>query len=86
MPTAAFVVNRIRIRHLAGLQRKCVAAAAARGWKVELAETRSADAGDVAARRAVQAGASLVFAVGGDGTVRACAQALAGGQTVSVNA
>jgi len=80
MPTAAFVVNRTRIRHFARLHRRSAAAAAARGWTVELLETRSADAGGGATRQAVAAGAQLVFAVGGDGTVRACAQALAGGQ------
>jgi diacylglycerol kinase family enzyme len=80
MPTAAFVVNRTRIRHLARLHRRSAAAAAARGWTVELLETRSADAGGGATRQAVAAGAQLVFAVGGDGTVRACAQALAGGR------
>jgi diacylglycerol kinase family enzyme len=78
MPTVAFVVNRNRIRHFAALQRRSMAAAGAHGWELELLETRSADAGDDATRRAVEAGARLVFAVGGDGTVRACAQALAG--------
>jgi diacylglycerol kinase family enzyme len=80
MPTAAFVVNRNRIRHFPRLDRRSAAAAAAHGWDVEMLETRSADAGDGATRQAVAAGAQLVFAVGGDGTVRACAQALAGGQ------
>jgi len=78
MPTVVFVVNRNRIRRFGRLTRRSAAAAAGRGWKVELLETRSADAGDGAARQAVAAGAQLVFAVGGDGTVRACAQALAG--------
>jgi diacylglycerol kinase family enzyme len=77
MPTVAFVVNRSRIRHFPQLNRRSAAAAAARGWEIELLETRSADAGDGATRQAVTAGAQLVFAVGGDGTVRACAQALA---------
>jgi YegS/Rv2252/BmrU family lipid kinase len=77
MPTAAFVVNRNRIRRFPRFQRRSAAAAAARGWELELLETRSADAGDGATRQAVAAGAQLVFAVGGDGTVRACAQALA---------
>ena len=77
MPTAAFVVNRNRIRHFPRLHRRSATAAAARGWEIELLETRSADAGDGATRQAVAAGAQLVFAVGGDGTVRACAQALA---------
>jgi len=77
MPTAALVVNRNRIRHFPQLNHKTAAAAAARGWQMELLETRSADAGGGATRQAVAAGAQLVFAVGGDGTVRACAQALA---------
>ena len=79
MPTAAFVVNRNRIRRLAPLNRGCAAAGAARGWQVALLETWSADAGGGATRQAVEAGAELVVAVGGDGTVRACAQVLAGG-------
>jgi diacylglycerol kinase (ATP) len=79
MPTAAFVVNGNRIRRLAQLNRGCAAAAADCGWRIMLAETRSADAGGGATRQAVEAGAELVVAVGGDGTVRACAQALAGG-------
>jgi len=80
MPTAAFVVNRERIRHFPHLIRRSESAAAARGWQTRVLETRSADAGDGATRRAVAEGARLVFAVGGDGTVRACAQALAGSQ------
>src|SRR5580700_4062340 len=80
MPTAALVVNRKRIRHVPHLHRRSVAAAAACGWEMELLETRSADAGHGVTREAVTAGAQLVFAVGGDGTVRACAQALAGSQ------
>jgi len=80
MPTAAFVVNRNRTRRFPQLTRRSAAAAAARGWDIEVLETRSADAGDGATRQAVTAGARLVFAVGGDGTVRACAQALADSQ------
>src|SRR6516165_9411542 len=80
MPTAAFVVNRDRIRHFPRLEHRAAAAAAARGWKLEVVETRSADTGDGATRQAVAAGAQLVFAVGGDGTIQACAQALAGSQ------
>src|SRR5260370_2849006 len=75
MPTAAFVVNRERIRHVPHLHRRSVAAAAARGWEMELLETRSVDAGRGVTRDAVAAGAQLVFAVGGDGTVRARAEA-----------
>jgi diacylglycerol kinase family enzyme len=80
MPTAAFVVNRERIRHFPQLVRRSAAVATAHGWEIAVLATRSADAGDGATRRAVAAGAGLVFAVGGDGTVRACAQALAGSQ------
>lgn len=80
MPTAAFIVNRNRVRHFPRLNRRSAAAAAARGWEIEFLQTRSADAGDGATRQAVAAGARLVFAVGGDGTVRACAEALAGQQ------
>jgi len=79
-PAVAFIVNRNRVRHFARLTRKSAAAAAAHGWEMTLLETGSADAGDTATRRAVAAGAQLVFAVGGDGTVRACAEALAGTQ------
>jgi diacylglycerol kinase family enzyme len=79
-PTAAFVVNRRRFRNVPHLHRRSVAAAAACGWEMELLETGSADAGHGVTREAVAAGAQLVFAVGGDGTVRACAQALAGSQ------
>jgi diacylglycerol kinase family enzyme len=38
------------------------------------------DAGSGLTRSALEAGAALVVAVGGDGTVRACAEALAGGR------
>ena len=78
--TAALVVNRNRIRDFPRLTHRSAVAAAAHGWEMELLETRLADTGGGATRQAVAAGAQLVFAVGGDGTVRACAQALAGGQ------
>src|SRR5260370_30015424 len=78
MPPAAFVVNRKRIRHVPHLYRRSVAAAADRGWGMELLETRSVDAGHGVTREAVAARAQLVFAGGGGGPVRACAEALAG--------
>src|SRR5215472_14073571 len=76
--TAAFVVNRTRVRAWPQVSERCRAAAAASGWDPLLLETTADDAGTRLTHRAVAAGASLVFAVGGDGTVRACAQALAG--------
>ncbi len=78
MGLVAFVVNRTLLRDPAGFLRRCGAAARERGWDAWFAETGAADGGLAAARRAVADGASLVFAAGGDGTVRACAQALAG--------
>jgi undecaprenyl-diphosphatase len=76
--TAAFVVNRTRVRAWAQVSGHCRAAAAASGWNPLLLETAVDDAGVGLARAAVADGAGLVFAVGGDGTVRACAEALAG--------
>ena len=78
MPTAAFVVNRTLLRDPRGFLRRCEAAAKQYGWEPWFAETSAAESGLVLARRAVAAGAGLVFAAGGDGTVRACAGALAG--------
>jgi YegS/Rv2252/BmrU family lipid kinase len=77
MPSVAFVINRTLLRDPAGFARRCRAAAQDRGWEPWLAETSETETAVVLARRAVAAGASLVFAAGGDGTVRACAQALA---------
>jgi diacylglycerol kinase family enzyme len=79
--TAAFVANRARVRGWTQVIGRCRAAAAARGWVPLFLETTVDDAGTRLTHRALATGASLVFAVGGDGTVRACAQALAGTQT-----
>jgi diacylglycerol kinase family enzyme len=78
MPAAAIIINRMRVRDLAGFQRKCRAAAQASGLAAEFLETTRGDQGLALARQAVAAGAALVVAAGGDGTVRSCAQALAG--------
>jgi len=78
MRLAAFVLNPGRVRGAARVAAGCTAAATAAGWDSLVLETSAADPGASLARRAVTAGAGLVFAVGGDGTVRACAEALAG--------
>jgi diacylglycerol kinase family enzyme len=78
MPSVAFVVNRTLVRDPRRFLRRCRAAAQAAGWEPVFAETSLADSGLGLARQAVAEGAGLVFAAGGDGTVRACAQALAG--------
>ena len=69
MPTVAFVLNQTLVRDQDRLIRQCTTAARDRGWEPVFLPT---------ARAAAAAGAGLVFAAGGDGTVRACAQALGG--------
>ena len=78
MPLVAFVVNRMLLRDPRRFLRRCQLAADDRGWKAWFAPTSEAEDGLALTRRAVADGASLVFAAGGDGTVRACAEALAG--------
>jgi diacylglycerol kinase family enzyme len=76
----AVVMNGARVRNPARLHRACVAAAAAAGWQPPLILPTTADDGGAGqARAAVEAGAALVVVAGGDGTVRACAEVLAGG-------
>jgi len=74
----AFVVNRTLLRDPRRFLRHSRQAADDRGWKPWFMSTSAAEDGGTLTRRAVAAGASLVFAAGGDGTVRACAEALAG--------
>jgi diacylglycerol kinase (ATP) len=72
------VVNTARVRDASRLRDACERAAAAAGWLPPvLLPTTPDDPGARVASRAVEAGATLVVVVGGDGTVRACAQALA---------
>jgi diacylglycerol kinase family enzyme len=78
---AVFVVNPAGIRRLHVLERHCAEAARAHGWETELlvAEEGERNAGlhhDLASYIEGE-GERLVFAVGGDGTVRACARDLA---------
>ncbi len=78
MPVAAFVINPTLLHDPSGFVRRGRAAAKEHGWEPDFAQTSEVSGALALARRAVAAGAGLVFAAGGDGTVRACAQALAG--------
>lgn len=73
------VVNGARVRDVSRLRRACEHAAARAGWQPPLLLlTTPGDPGSGQASRALEAGAAMVVAVGGDGTVGACAAALAG--------
>src|SRR4029077_3814174 len=80
MRAAAIVINSTLARDLGRFRRRCREAAAAGGWEPSFLETTLDERGLGLACAAVAAGARLVVAAGGDGTVRACAQALAGSQ------
>jgi diacylglycerol kinase family enzyme len=73
------VVVNSRVRDPGRLREACDRVAAACGWAAPvLLPTTVDDGGAGLALRAVKDGADLVIAAGGDGTVRACAEALAG--------
>jgi diacylglycerol kinase family enzyme len=75
----AVVVNGARVRDRARLREQCERAAEAAGWRRPLLlSTTPDDPGAGQASRAVESGAALVIAIGGDGTVRECAQTLTG--------
>jgi diacylglycerol kinase family enzyme len=79
MRVAAVVVNPSRVRDLDRLRQRCQRTAAAYGWAPpSFALTSKTDAGAGVTLSAIEAGAELVICVGGDGTVRECAQSLAG--------
>ncbi|HUA40829.1 MAG TPA: diacylglycerol kinase family protein [Streptosporangiaceae bacterium] len=76
---AAVVVNPTRVRGLDRLRQQCAQAAADRGWQPpQILTTSRGELGDGITRAALEAGAGLIVCAGGDGTVAACAQALAG--------
>jgi diacylglycerol kinase family enzyme len=77
MPDVAFVVNGSLVRGSGRLLALCDEAAARRGWRAEFLVTEKAEAGVSAANSAALDGIDLVVAVGGDGTVRGCAEGLA---------
>jgi diacylglycerol kinase family enzyme len=72
------VVNGSLVRDGGRLLASCHEAAARFGWTAEFLVTEKAEAGVSAASSAALDGAELVVAVGGDGTVRGCAEGLAG--------
>jgi diacylglycerol kinase family enzyme len=78
MQPAAIVINSTLARGLGRFRLRCREAAAAGGWEPSFLETTLDERGLGLAGAAVAAGARMVIAAGGDGTVRACAQALAG--------
>src|SRR5215472_9159865 len=78
MALVAFVVNRTLLRDPRRFVERCRATAENRGLAPWFGPADAAQDSLALARCALAAGASLVFAAGGDGTVRACAEALAG--------
>src|ERR1700685_1878746 len=76
---ACLVVNPTKHADDAEFSAAVLAAMADRGWsELMWLETTAADPGGGQARMAVQAGVDLILASGGDGTVTACAAAVAG--------
>jgi undecaprenyl-diphosphatase len=76
MPRVFFVVNGSLVRDGGRLLALCREAAARFGWRAEFLVTEKAEEGVSAATGAALDGADLVVAVGGDGTVRGCAEGL----------
>jgi len=78
MPGVAFVVNGSLVRGGGHFVALCREGAARHGWDCDVLVTEKAEAGVSAANGAALDRADLVVAVGGDGTVRGCAEGLAG--------
>jgi diacylglycerol kinase family enzyme len=78
-PRSAVVVNPVKVPDMDQLRRFICSGLAEAGWpEPAWFTTTPEDPGDGMAARAVEEGAELVFACGGDGTVMACVTALAG--------
>src|SRR5947208_7856393 len=76
---SAVVANPVKVKDGGSGQRQIRAALARAGWPAPLwLETSWEDPGGSQTRQAIQAGAEIIFACGGDGTVTACASELAG--------
>ncbi|MFC4145189.1 diacylglycerol/lipid kinase family protein [Micromonospora mangrovi] len=76
---AAVVVNPVKVADLEEFRRTVDGALTAAGWpEPTWYETTVEDPGRGQTEEAVRAGAEVVFACGGDGTVMACVTALAG--------
>ncbi len=78
MPAVTFVINGALAKTGGRFISLCQAGATRGGWAPSFAVTDKAETGIAAARDAAAGGAELVVAVGGDGTVRSCAEGLAG--------
>ena len=76
---SAVVANPVKVKDGGPGQRQIRAALARAGWPApQWLETTWEDPGGGQTRQAIQAGAEVIFACGGDGTVTACARELAG--------
>jgi undecaprenyl-diphosphatase len=77
MPAVTFVINGTLAKTSRRFLSLCLATAMRGAWTPDFVITDKASAGVAAARDAAAGGADLVVAVGGDGTVRGCAEGLA---------
>lgn len=83
MPLAAVIMNPTKVDDLEGTRTAITGVCTDHGWSEPLwLETTQEETGESQARQAVEAGADVVMACGGDGTVRAVAQVLAGSGVV----
>jgi diacylglycerol kinase family enzyme len=77
----AFVINPVRIRRIDAFKNRCRDVAATEGWQPQFMGTEAGETSPQLqahlSRFVAGSGDRLVFAVGGDGTVRACVHALA---------